>query len=268
MLEDLNRPIAEIHSNNVDRLSYVITVSARKFGANLLPYNELSALSSRATALKDIRESQKKIAAQVIHLPFHFALLILTSEHIDNGTGAFYLNSLHVNLLQPKSVKVQTVNSPMIPDMFTGLSETILAIQGVQQPPGYACGMACLLNKAFALFLGSHEDILEDGIPKVLEQFGFPDVDKWTNFDFFSAVSVLVSVFAQGENAIPALNVLLKSMSDCIKKDRDLKKDVHAKKRKRAKKVKQLHGKQTSLDCFFSKANNGSAEKKQKRVGS
>jgi hypothetical protein len=76
-----------------------------------------------------------------------------------------------------------------------------------------------------------------------------------------------VSVFAQGENAIPALNVLLKSMSDCIKKDRDLK-DVHAKKRKRAKKVKQLHGKQTSLDSFFSKANNGSAEKKQKRVGS
>ena len=65
----------------------------------------------------------------------------------------------HVNLLQPKSVNVQTVNSPMIPDMFTGLSETILAIQGVQQPPGYAWGMACLLNQAFALFLGSHEAV-------------------------------------------------------------------------------------------------------------
>ena len=129
-------------------------------------------------------------------------------------------------------------------------------------------GRSCLPNKAFAFFLSSHEDILENGIPKVLEQFGFPELDKWTNFDFVSAIIVLVSVFAQEENVIPALNVLLKSMSDCIKKDRDMKKDVHAKKRKRARKVKQLDGKQTSLDCFFSKAKNSLAEKKQKRVGS
>ena len=148
-------------------------------------------------------------------------------------------------------LQVSEINSPIVVDMFENFSERVLDVPCVQQPTGHSCGMASLINAMCAFACGSHDAITQRGIPTVLEKFGLPANCEWSNFDFCSALNVLVGHYAEGPGNVPNLDTVLETTRAAIKDARKAYKEQEKAKKQR-KKRKQAPEK-------------ASASKKQKR---
>jgi hypothetical protein len=178
-------------------------------------------------------DETSQMAIQIIHTPFHFRLLVITSEqlramsaveeHSDSSnddsnheaeaedvksrktTDGLYLNSLCHGLNQPKPIPVENINSPLVKDLSDGFCDSILNMPCVEQPLGRSCGMACNLNAAFVLQVGSLER-LQHG--EMLAQFKFPDRKSWSNEDFTVATRIFIDEYQNGAEQISKLSVL------------------------------------------------------------
>ena len=59
MKVDLQRPIPEVHSHNVDSLSAVLEVAALRSGVRKTPHMPLSALSMRAVPIRSLEGAER-----------------------------------------------------------------------------------------------------------------------------------------------------------------------------------------------------------------
>jgi hypothetical protein len=268
MREDLTRDLAEVHSLNVGRLFRVVLIAARREGVSFLQYEAIDPMTMRAISLADIPFKSKSIAIQVVHTPFHFTTIVMTSKHInqqqldssdeDEGYGAIYMNSLCHDLQSPSPIAVQNINSPLVQDLAAGHCEKFLNFPCLEQPYGNACGMACNLNAALALQVGNFEGLHTGGFEETLEKFKFPTRRSWSNSDFCIASNVLIDMYERGLEGIPKLSLILEEMSSRIEAKHqevlDEKKAERLKKkeqREKQKKNKQKQQKPGALHPFF-----------------
>ena len=215
------------------------------------------------TPLRDVpRESRSCIAAQVIHLPFHFATLVFTSAQLQqepqaNLTRALYLNSLHKGRKSPGMMPVKNIDSPMLREWFGNLDGHVLSIPAIEQPAGHSCGMAANINAAIALYLGTYEEIVDSGFSKALAKLNLPAANRWSNDDFVAATQVLIKHYEHGIDSIPSLADVFAEMSVEIAKLRECleHKRLDAQNRITAQRTT---GKQSTLIGFLAKAKKNS----------
>lgn len=260
MNRDLNRQIPEMHSDNVDRLTAVVKLAARKHGIQLLDYKQVSALSPRAYPIASVEPVKNRLAFQIVHLPFHFALVVLTGTQLlqwnvegSDGTAAVYVDSIHGQLEKPEVYPASSVNSPIVEDLLQGTSGKLLDVQGIQQPPGRSCGMASYINAAVFLALETHSKIIEEGVTSILQKFDLPAKDSWANPDFVSASRVLISCYLEGPDSVPELPRLLTDISFAIKKSRAISKQTRKRHKQQKQRTQQLNGTQSTLIKFLTR---------------
>lgn len=268
MQDDLKREVPEVHSLNVGKLAQLVQIAARKDGVNLLPYEVLDPMSCIAPSLRDVPATDaEQVQVQVIHTPFHFTTLVLTTRDLkraaidsqNEASGAVYMNSLS-DLDKSVSIDAENIDSPIIHDLCDGYCTKLTEIPSLQQPYGHSCGMACNLNAMLALAAKREDNLVDLDLNIVAQQFGWPKLNAWTNQDFCCATQVLVEVYRLGRDDVPTLSALMKRIGNSVNAKRIERAEARKKQREEAAKKKaQKNNKrasvkgQSSLHSFLKK---------------
>lgn len=83
MRGDLLRELPEVQSLNVGRLARVVQIAASREKVSMLAFETLDPMSMVGTRLNSVPlKARSQIAVQIIHTPFHFTALVITSDQL------------------------------------------------------------------------------------------------------------------------------------------------------------------------------------------